>query len=343
MPTAVIYDCEGARLSADERAFFRDADPLGFILFADHCSTPDDVRAHVDELREAVGRDDVLFLIDQEGGRVVRMKPPAFPAHPPAARFGELYRLDPAKAREAARLNGFLLGRMTASLGVNVNCVPMLDIPQIDTDPVVIGDRAIAAHPDIVADLAGAMAAGLIDGGALPVIKHLPGHGRALVDSHKDLPRIGASIGDLRATDFAPFKALNGALMGMTGHIVFDAIDADLCATMSETVITEIIRGDIGFDGLLFSDDLRMGALDGDIVARVHDSLAAGCDIALCCNFTMEEKRAAACAAPVLSGDALRRVDAVFDALPIPPAHDPAALSADYDRLNALLRPVLLV
>ncbi len=337
MPSAAVYDCEGPRPSPDEIAFFRDADPVGFILFAQHCDAPDAVRRVVDDLRNAVGRDDLLFLIDQEGGRVARMKPPAFPKHPPAALFGELYKLDPAKAREAARLNGELLGRLVSSLGVNVDCVPMLDLPQIDSDAVVIGDRALARHPDIIADLGCSLAEGLLAGGAAPVIKHLPGHGRSLVDSHYALPRVGASRDDLQA-DFAPFKALRDASFGMTAHIIYDALDPAACATMSPTVIGEIIRGEIGFDGLLFSDDLKMQALEGALDARAAACLEAGCDVALCCKFTLEEKIAAARRIPRLDGDGASRFDAARAAMP-PVAAAPGA-AVDYARLEALLRPV---
>ncbi|MBI1365910.1 MAG: beta-hexosaminidase, partial [Alphaproteobacteria bacterium] len=186
MPSAAIYDCEGARLSKEERAFFRDADPWGFILFARHCETAEAVRAHCAELREAVGRD-APILIDQEGGRVARLKPPAFRSHPAPATLGRLWKLDPSAAREAARLDGFLLGRLVADLGITIDCAPMLDVPQKDSDAQVIGDRALAGHADQIAVLGREMMDGVIEGGALPVIKHLPGHGRALVDSHHAL------------------------------------------------------------------------------------------------------------------------------------------------------------
>ena len=306
--SAAIYDIEGETPTDDELAFFRDVRPAGFILFRDHCSSPEAVRRLTDQLKNAVEHEDVFILIDQEGGRVQRMRPPSgddradggngFRAHSAPAVFGELYKLDPAKARDATRLNAFLLARMISSLGVNVNCAPMLDVPQIDTTDA-IGDRALAMHQDIVADLAAAWNEGSIEGGALPVIKHLPGHGRAVVDSHEALPRIGDRKEDLRVVDFAPFKSLNKTLLGMTGHVVVEAYDPARCATMSSTVINDVIRGEIGFDGLLFSDDLRMHALDGvattesaeEIGKRAGRAIAAGCDVALCCNFTFEEKK----------------------------------------------------
>lgn len=346
MVNAAIYDCENTLPTDDEIRFFRDAEPVGFILFADHCPDAQTARRHVDMLRDGLGRDDLLFLIDQEGGRVARMKPPAFPAHPPMDVFGKLWRLDPARAREAAFLNARLLAQMTAAAGINVNCVPMLDVPQIDSDPVVIGDRALAAHPDSVSALGRAVCEGSIAGGALPVIKHLPGHGRALCDSHHALPRIDAARVDLQATDFPPFRALADMPLGMTGHVVLTAYDGDLPATLSPTVIGEVIRGEIGFDGFLMSDDLRMGALgtfvDGDIGARAGASLAAGCDAALCCNFTMAEKIAVARGVTPLTADAARRLETAFGVLAGERASPTGAdLDDAYERLAVLIRPGL--
>ncbi|MEL6362765.1 MAG: glycoside hydrolase family 3 N-terminal domain-containing protein [Pseudomonadota bacterium] len=349
MPSAAIKDCEGPLPTADEVAFFKEADPLGFILFADHCETPDAARAHTDALKEALGRDDLLFLIDQEGGRVARMKPPAFPSHPPAARFGELWRLDPKRAMRAAHLNAQLLGRMVRTAGINVNCVPMLDIPQIDTDPTVIGDRALAGHPDIVGELGRAVHDGTIAGGALPVVKHLPGHGRSLCDSHEALPRVDDRLEDLEATDFPPFIALKSALMGMTAHIIYKALDPDMPATLSKTVINETIRARIGFEGLLFSDDLRMGALAETglqtLGARAEASLKAGCDVALCCNFTMAEKVEAAERIGALEGTSKARSDEVIAALSDltdPAVEMPEDTDALYQELQTMLKPVLI-
>lgn len=337
MPSAAIYDCEGARPSTDERAFFRDADPWGFILFARHCETPEAVRALCAELRGIVGRN-APILIDQEGGRVARMKAPAFRPHPAPAVFGALWKLDPARARAAARLNAFLLGRMASDLGVDVDCVPMLDAPQVDSDAAVIGDRAFARHPDIIAALGGATIEGLMAGGALPVIKHLPGHGRALVDSHHDLPRISASRADLRSNDFPPFQALRHAPIGMTGHVVLEAYDAAAPATLSRTVVAEVIRGEIGFEGLLISDDLKMKALGGRLGARAGAALDAGCDIALCCNFPLADRVEAAKSARLLDGAARARADA---ALALRRPGEAADLDAAYQRLETMIRPAL--
>lgn len=336
MPKAVVFDCEGARPTAEERAFFRDADPWGFILFARHCETPEAVKACIADLREAVGRAAPL-LIDQEGGRVARMKPPVFHAHKAPAIFGALHKLDPAKARAAAQINAFLLARMVSDLGVDFNCAPMLDVPQKDSNPQVIGDRAVAAHPDVVAALGRAVMDGTFDGGAVPVIKHMPGHGRALVDTHDALARTGAAKQDLRAVDFAPFRALSDCPAGMTGHVVYEAYD-DKPATLSPTVIDEVIRGEIGFDGLLFTDDLKMNALGGPLGARAGLALAAGCDIALCCNYPFADKVAAAAATPMLAGKSLERADR---ALASRRAIDRAPTADAYARLEALLRPAL--
>jgi beta-N-acetylhexosaminidase len=293
VPSAAIYDCEGARLSKDERAFFRDADPWGFILFARHCESRENVRALCDELRDCVGRAGAPILIDQEGGRVARLKPPLFPAHPPMGAIGALWTKSEQDARDAARLNGFLLARMITELGVTVDCAPMLDVRQKDAHDIV-GDRAASEDPDVVAALGRELMEGLLEGGALPVIKHIPGHGRARADSHHELPRVSASRDDLRAVDFKPFRALNDAPMGMTAHIVFEAYDPELPATLSPSVIRDVIRGEIGFDGLLMTDDLKMKALKLPLEHRAEAALKAGCDIALCCNFSLAEKVAAA-------------------------------------------------
>lgn len=339
MPAALIFDCEGARPTAEEKAFFRDVDPWGFILFARHCTDGENVRALCAELRESVGRD-APILIDQEGGRVARMKAPAFPAHPPMAVFGALWKLDPNRAAEAARLNAFLIGRLVSDLGVDVVCAPMLDVPQIDSDAVVIGDRAIAKHPDLVAALGRAVMDGLVGGGALPVIKHMPGHGRATVDSHYNLPRVVASKRDLRDTDFAPFRALKDAPIGMTAHVVYEAFDAARCGTLSPIIVHDVIRGEIGFDGLLLSDDLKMQALGGPVGDRVKASLAAGVDVACCCNFDFDQKIEAAGAASALSGRALERASTALASRP--GAVLRADTAPDYERLAGLIKPALV-
>ena len=314
MSSAVIYDCEGPKLNGEEKAFFRSSDPWGFILFARHCESPDQMLRLCSDLRDSVGRD-APVLIDQEGGRVARMRNSQYQGwhdHPPMAVFGDLWRLDPQRAREAAWLNGYCLAKMICSCGVTINCAPMLDVPQIDSDPVTVGDRCVAHHPEIIASLGRALMHGLLEGGVLPVIKHMPGLGRALCDSHKELPSVDANHATLSATDFAPFKALNDAPIGMTGHVLYNALDDQSCATLSQTVINTYIRREIGFDGLLLSDDLKMQALTVPFGQRAVKALEAGCDIGLACNFTLEEKQKIAEHVPTLSGKAKQRADAAL-------------------------------
>lgn len=333
MTSAAVYDCEGARPTADEVSFFRDADPWGFILFARHCGSPQAVKDLCKELRDCVGRE-APILIDQEGGRVARMRPPAFPAHVAPAAFGALWRSSPKLAREAARLNAFLLGRMIADLGVDVDCAPMIDVPAPTANAAVIGDRALSFDPAVVAELGRELMQGLMEGGALPVIKHMPGHGRASVDSHYDLPRVSAPIRDLRQIDFAPFVALKDAPIGMTAHVVYEALDPDRPATLSPTIIGDVIRGEIGFDGLLLTDDLKMNALGGPLAHRARAALAAGCDIALCCNYSLEERIATARTVPALEGRGAERAQAALARRKKGRASD---LAADYERLADLL------
>ncbi|MGY0831290.1 beta-N-acetylhexosaminidase [Azospirillum argentinense] len=304
---AVVFGATGTALTADERAFFRDADPLGFILFRRNCDTPEQVRALVAEMRAAVGRADAPVLIDQEGGRVARMRPPHWPAFPPMRAFGDLAARDAAAGREAARINARLLALMLADCGVTVDCAPVCDVP-VEGAHDIIGDRAFSGDPARVADLARATCEGLIAGGVLPVVKHLPGHGRAFTDSHAELPVVDAPRAALEATDFAPFRALADMPLGMVAHVVMKAIDPDQPASTSAVVVREVVRGaPIGFDGLLFSDDLSMGALAGGMRGRAEAVLAAGLDVVLHCNGVMEEMVAVAEGVPAMSGAAVRR------------------------------------
>ena len=297
---AVVFGAAGTALTTEERAFFRDADPLGFILFRRNCDTPDQVRALVDSLREAVGRADAPVLIDQEGGRVARMRPPHWPAFPPMRVFGDLAASDAAAGREAARINARLLA-------LTVDCAPVCDVP-VEGAHDIIGDRAFCGDPARVADLARATCEGLMAGGVLPVVKHIPGHGRAFADSHAELPVVDAPCEALKATDFAPFRALADMPLGMVAHVVLKAIDPDAPASTSAVVVRDVVRGaPIGFDGLLFSDDLSMGALAGGMRSRAEAVLAAGLDIVLHCNGAMEEMAAVAEGVPAMSGDAVRR------------------------------------
>jgi len=289
-PLAAIVSCAGPTLTADERALFADADPAGFILFRRNCATPEQLRDLVASLRAAVGRDDAPVLIDQEGGRVVRLPEEHWRIPPAAARFGAAARKAPERATRAAWLNGRLIAAELCGLGITVNTLPVLDCPAPQADPV-IGDRAFAAESELVSALGRATAGGLEAGGVTPVMKHVPGHGRARVDSHHALPRIEAPMADLRASDLVPFRALNDLAWAMTAHAVFDAIDPHAPVTTSGRGIREIVRGEIGFDGLLVSDDLGMAALRGDLAARAADALAAGCDLVLHCSGTLDETR----------------------------------------------------
>jgi len=292
-PRAAIFGCAGPDITADERAFFRDADPLGFILFARNVDSPDRAQDLVEELRSCVARADAPVLIDQEGGRVARLKPPHWRKAPPARAFGELYEREPERGIEAARLNARLLAADVSSIGCDVDCLPVLDLAYPETH-AVIGDRAYGAMPEAVAALGRAAAEGLLAEGVMPVIKHIPGHGRGTVDSHEALPRVEASRATLERTDFLPFRLLADLPWAMTGHLLFDAIDPEDAITVSARGIAEVIRGYIGFEGLLLSDDLSMQALGGTLGDRAGRALAAGCDVALHCNGRMDEMKAVA-------------------------------------------------
>jgi beta-N-acetylhexosaminidase len=287
-PCAAIFGCAGPDLAPDERAFFRDADPLGFILFARNVDTPERTRRLVDELRSCVARADAPVLVDQEGGRVARLRPPHWRQAPPARLFGELYARNPEQGLEATRLNSRLLAADLVSIGADVDCLPVLDIAFPETHGV-IGDRAYAAQPESVAALGRAAAEGLLSEGVMPVVKHMPGHGRATVDSHHQLPTVSASREVLERTDFLPFKLLSDLPWAMTGHLLFEAIDPEAAITVSARGVKDVIRGYIGFNGLLLSDDLNMEALGGSLGDRAARALAAGCDIALHCNGQMAE------------------------------------------------------
>ena len=308
-PKAVIFGCAGTDLTADERAFFRDADPLGFILFARNVDTPERTHRLVDELRSSVARADAPVLIDQEGGRVARLRPPHWRKAPPARLLGELYSRDPERGLEAASLNSRLLAADVASIGVDVDCLPVLDIAFPETH-AVIGDRAYADRPEPVAALGRAAAEGLLAEGVMPVIKHMPGHGRATVDSHHALPRVSAPRETLERTDFLPFRLLADMPWAMTGHLLFDAIDPAAAITVSARGVKDVIRGHIGFDGLLLSDDLSMQALGGTLGERAQRSLMAGCDIALHCNGDMAEMKEIVSHTSPMTGAAVRRFEA---------------------------------
>jgi beta-N-acetylhexosaminidase len=309
---ACILGCSTTALTAAERSFFRDADPWGFILFRRNVESPDQVRRLVEALRASVGRADAPVLIDQEGGRVQRLRPPHWPAYPPSSAYGEI---PLAERREIVRLGARLIAHDLHALGVTVDCLPVLDVPAPGAHDV-IGDRAYAREPEEAASLGRAAAEGLLAGGVLPVIKHIPGHGRARADSHKRLPVVDATLAELEARDFAPFRALADMPMAMTAHVVYRALDRSRPATTSPLVIAETIRGAIGFQGLLISDDLSMNALKGGLGERTRAALAAGCDVALHCNGDPREMASVIDAAPPLAGQALARAKAALARLP---------------------------
>ena len=329
---AVIFGCEGLSLTDWEREFFADSDPLGFILFARNCEGPEQIRALVADLRESVGQGSAPVLIDQEGGRVARLKPPQWRAAPAAGRFGLLAGRDRQLAEQAVQLNARLIAAELLDLGITVNCAPVLDLPTPGASDV-IGDRAFGADPERIAELGRAFCEGLLAGGVLPVIKHIPGHGRARVNSHHELPVVETPRAELEVSDFRPFVALAGMPWAMTGHLVYAAIDPDNPATMSHAVIAEVIRGAIGFDGVLVTDDLSMAALSGDFAARASKSLAAGCDVVLHCNGKAAEMTATMGGVGPLSAETVRRLAAAGARPQAPEEVDTAALAARLERI----------
>ncbi|MGH6770730.1 MAG: beta-N-acetylhexosaminidase [Xanthobacteraceae bacterium] len=317
---AFITGISGTVLTAAERAFLREAQPWGFILFNRNIRTPQQIRRLLGDCRDAVGHN-APVLIDQEGGRVQRLGPPHWPHYPPGAVFGKLYDRDCATGLAAAGLGARLIASDLIDLGIDVDCLPVADVPARGASQV-IGDRAYGDTPDLVAAIGGAVAAGLLAGGVLPVLKHLPGHGRAKADSHARLPVVKTPREELEATDFAAFRPLSRLPLGMTAHVVFSSIDPLAPATTSVTMVTEVIRGFIGFQGLLMSDDISMGALKGSVAERTRASLAAGCDIILHCNGTLSEMRAVAGETGCLSGAAAKRASAALAARRKPESFD---------------------
>ncbi len=304
---AFITGLAGLELSTNEHAFLRATLPWGLIIFRRNVSTPAQVRALIGSFREAVDAE-APVLVDQEGGRVQRLGPPHWPIYPPGAHYGELYDREPAAGLATARLAGHLIAADLRPLGIDVDCLPLADVPVTGGDPV-IGDRAYGNEPGKVAAIAGAIAQGLMAGGVLPVLKHLPGHGRATADSHHKLPAVETDRATLERTDFAAFRALASLPLGMTAHVVFSAIDPVAPATTSVTMVRQVIRGFIGFQGLLMSDDISMRALSGSIAERSRAALAAGCDLVLHCNGNLTEMSQVADAVPELAGDAARRAN----------------------------------
>ncbi|WP_339741669.1 beta-N-acetylhexosaminidase [uncultured Maricaulis sp.] len=334
--SAAIYGLSGPKLTTVEKAFFRDADPWGFILFARNIDGPKQLTRLTGSLRDALGRD-VPILIDQEGGRVARLKPPTWRKAPPAQVFGDLFEREPEAAIAAVRLNHRLLAHELRGVGVDVDCAPVLDLRIPGADDI-IGDRAFGETPDIVALLGQAAMDGLMAGGVAPVIKHIPGHGRADADSHLALPRVTEEHGLLSETDFAAFRKLNRAVMAMTAHIVYADIDPENPATTSPDVVGNVIRGEIGFDGFLMTDDLSMKALSGTFRQRGEASIRAGCDILLHCNGDRGEMRQVAEAAPRLAGKALERAKLAEQARDVIEDFDPEAGESELNELLELAR-----
>ncbi len=336
MPKAVILGCAGLELTPEEKTFFSAEDPFGFILFGRNCENPEQVGSLVRDLRGTVARADAPVLIDQEGGRVQRLKPPHWRQAPPAARFGELYSRDPAAGLEAVRLNSTLIGLELADLGINVDCLPCLDVVSADGH-AIIGDRAFGSDPRLVSALGKAACDGILAAGVLPVLKHVPGHGRARVDSHLELPTVEAAGKDLADVDFAPFRVLSDMPLAMTAHVVYTAFDPEAPATLSKRVVGEVIRGQIGFKGILMSDDISMKALSGEIGTRAVQAFGAGCDIVLHCNGDMGEMKAVTAATADLDCSIVERWErAGALAGERRQEHDPAILAR---RLEALLAP----
>lgn len=326
---SMILGCAGKTLTPDEISFYRDERPWGFILFARNIGEPEQIGDLVAALRDSVGRVDAPVFIDQEGGRVQRLRPPLVPNYPAGTEIGALYRRD----REAGLRAAWLLSRLHAfdltRFGITADCLPVLDVP-VEGASDVIGSRAYGKDPETVAALGRAAAEGLMAGGMLPVMKHIPGHGRATLDTHLALPTVDASLDELRRHDFAPFKALSHLPAAMTAHVIYSAVDADNPATTSGRVIGEIVRGEIGFDGLLISDDTSMKALSGDFPTKAASILAAGCDLVLHCNGVMEEMAGIASRTTVLSGKSLERAEHALTFMKTRDTADEATLRAEF-------------
>lgn len=330
----IIFGFSGLELTADEQALFRDADPAGYILFKRNCETPEQLRALTDNLRELSGRADVPILIDQEGGRIARLGPPHWPLFPNGEIFGRLYDKAPLSALEAARVNGLALALALRDVGINVDCLPVLDVPSPECHDV-IGDRAYGTEPGRVAAVGDATLRGLREGGVVGIVKHIPGHGRASADSHLELPVVTASREALE-TDLVPFRKLNRAPMAMTAHVVYTALDPERCASVSPVVIDEVIRGDIGFDGFLMADDLGMKALGGSFAERARATIAAGCDVALHCSGDFQEMAEIAGTELEMTAAARDRLARAMAWADGPAEADLADLIAKRDRLLAL-------
>lgn len=331
---AFICGIGGLSLSDDERAFLRAERPWGFIVFKRNINDPAQLAALVREMLACVDRHDAPVLIDQEGGRVQRLGPPHWPVYPPGATFSSLYDRDPQAGLRAAWLSSRLIAADLIDVGIDVDCLPLADVPVEGAD-AVIGNRAYGTTPDKVAVIGRAVTDGLVAGGVLPVLKHIPGHGRATADSHHRLPVVDTSAAELDRVDFAAFKPLNDLPMAMTAHVVFSAFDAAQPATTSATMIERVIRSSIGFQGLLMSDDVSMNALSGTVAERTRAIVAAGCDMVLHCNGDMDEMRSVAAETPPLAGEALRRAERALASKRAPQPFDRIAGRAELDALTS--------
>src|SRR5882672_4950811 len=329
---AFITGVSGPELTGAEREFIRSERPWGFILFKRNIETPAQVILLVRELRQAIGDPEAPVLIDQEGGRVQRLGPPHWPVYPPGAVFGALYDVDRPLGLTAARLSARLMAADLIELGITVDCLPLADVPVAGAD-AVIGNRAYGTEPGKVAAIARAVTEGLEQGGVLPVLKHIPGHGRATADTHFKLPVVDTPKAELERTDFAAFQPLADLPMAMTAHVVFSALDPAQPATTSATIIEQVIRGSIGFQGLLMSDDVSMNALAGSIAERTRAIVSAGCDMVLHCNGNLDEMREVAREAPVISGKALDRAKRALASRKAPQPLDRMAARAELDEL----------
>ncbi|RXZ64074.1 beta-N-acetylhexosaminidase [Pelagerythrobacter rhizovicinus] len=333
--TPAIFGLSGATLTAEERGFFREADPAGYILFGRNCETREQLRALTDSLRELHGRERLFVCIDQEGGRVARLRPPQWAGYPAGAAFDRLYQIAPASAIEAARVNAEAMALELSAMGITIDCHPSLDVRQEGAHDV-IGDRALGSEPRQVAALGRAILDGLARGGVAGCIKHMPGHGRSSTDTHKEMPTVTASEAELE-TDLAPFRALADTPVGMTGHLLFRAWDADNPATLSPRIVNDVIRGRIGFDGLLLTDDIDMEALSGTVPERAERAIAAGCDVVLNCWAKMDDMAAIAERLPALPAPGLKRLEQALDGTQVRESDGEAAdLLAKRDALLAL-------
>ena len=338
-PRAFITGLSGTELSDAERAFIQSERPWGFILFKRNIESPRQVSILVKELKKFAGREEAPVLIDQEGGRVQRLGPPYWPVYPPGALFAALYDVDPALGLSAARLSARLIAADLFELGISVDCLPLADVPAEGAD-AVIGDRAYGTEPGKVAQIARAVTEGLQRGGILPVLKHIPGHGRATADSHLRLPEVTTAKTELERTDFAAFQPLIDLPMAMTAHVVFSVLDPLHPATTSATIIEQVIRGVIGFQGLLMSDDVSMNALSGSIAERTRAIFSAGCDVVLHCNGKLEEMCEVAAETPELSGKALERASRALALRQAPQPFDREAARAELETVMKKARAV---